>query len=459
MSAPEHDEASGLTRGAFLRGVGGAAFAVAVGGATPPFAFAGPLRFTGRQLKGELSILQWNHVVPAYDTWFDGTWAKRWGEQNDVLVSVDHVDHDRLPAMVAAEAKARKGHDLVGFLSPPLAHADALIDHGSIVREIERSVGPYGEVGRRSTYNPRTERYLGVCDGYAPTPAIWRHDLWSSVGASPATWEHVRDAAPRLAALGHPLGIGQSNDLESSLALLSYLQCFGAFVQDEADRPALGGRRAVEAVQLMAEIYRTGEDRAVLSWSAASNNQHLLSGRGSLILNAISAIRTAESIGLPFAPQLWLWPIPGGPLGRAAHPQHTSVYAIWTFAKNLEAAERFVADLCIGYREATLASRLFAYPAFPGAFPPAELYAAAAADATLPKGKYSILTTVASRHTRNVGYPGTTNVAVAEMLRRSLIPRMFSQVSTGQLTAAESVRATAWELKQIWRKARAAGTL
>jgi hypothetical protein len=87
------------------------------------------------------------------------------------------------------------------------------------------------------------------------------------------------------------------------------------------------------------------------------------------------------------------------------------------------------------------------------------MYAAAAADATLPKGKYSILTTVATRHTRNVGYPGTTNVAVIEMLRRALVPRMFAQVSTGRLSAAESVRATAWELKRIWRQARAAGTL
>jgi hypothetical protein len=36
--------------------------------------FYGPLRFKGRWLKGDLSLITWAHFVPAFDVWFDKTW-------------------------------------------------------------------------------------------------------------------------------------------------------------------------------------------------------------------------------------------------------------------------------------------------------------------------------------------------------------------------------------------------
>src|SRR3989442_374304 len=71
------------------------------------------------------------------------------------------------------------------------------------------------------------------------------------------------------------------------------------------------------------------------------------------------------------------------------------------FAKNKDAAEKFLVDLCAGYEGATIASNLFNFPSFPGAFPAKQLYKAAAADTHAPHGKYSILTTVASKYTCN----------------------------------------------------------
>jgi hypothetical protein len=174
-------------------------------------------------------------------------------------------------------------------------------------------------------------------------------------------------------------------------------------------------------------------------------------------MNAISALRTAELLELPFAPELWVWPVPAGPAARLALGQYTSVYSIWKFSKSADIAQQFLADLCVDARQATVASRLFSYPSFPGAFRPADMYKVAAADPHEPKGKYSILTTVARQHTRNAGYPGTANAAVMEALTRNLIPYMFSRVSLGKATAEDSVAMTAYELKRIWRKWRAAG--
>jgi multiple sugar transport system substrate-binding protein len=446
----------GLTRSDLLRraGVGGAA--LVIGGSVVPTSFAGPLRFAGRAQKGTISIVQWEHVVPAYDAWLDA-WATRWGERNDVAVEIDRVPYTRLPALAAAEAKAGKGHDIFGFLSPPAAYEDDVLDHADIVAEVERSLGRYGELGKRSTYNPKTRRHFGVSDSFVPSPTLWRRDVWESIGESPATWDHVGTAAPKLRELGHSIGIGQSGELDSTVALTSLLMCFGSYLQSAGNVPAIDTKATIDAVRFMAELWKSGQDSRVFSWSPASNNQFLLSGEGSLVMNAISAVRTAETLDLPFAKDIWLWPIPAGPSARLALGQYTSVYSIWKWAKSPDAAQKFLADLCTDARQATMAAGLFSYPSFPGAFPPADLYKLAAADPHEPKGKYSILTTVALEHTRNPGYPGTANAAVMEALGRNLVPYMFARVSLGKASAEDSVAMTAWELKRIWRKWKAAG--
>ena len=450
--------AEGLTRSQVLRRAGAAAAAVAVGGATAPYAFAGPLRYAGRWLAGDLSVVQWAHFVPRYSAWFR-SWAQAWGEQNDVDVTVDLETYTLLPGLAAAEVKAKRGHDIFGFLSPPARYEDHVIDHRAIVRQVEKAVGPYGDLGKRSTYNPKTKRYFGVSDYHVPAPLIWRHDLWNEIGESPATWEHVRAAAPELKAAGHPIGIGLANEADSNVALLSLMMCFGSFLQDESGRVSIDNENTVAAVEFMADLHRNGGESSVVDWSVTSNNQFVLSGRGSLIVNAISPIRRAEDLGMPFAGNLWIWPMPGGPQGRLGLGQYTSVYSIWKFAKNREAAERFLADLCLASAEAVAASSFFNFPTFPGACPEKQLYKSAAADRRAPRGKYSVLTTVASKHTANVGYPGYANAAVQEAFDRFLIPRMFAQVSLGQMTAAESVRATAAEMRAIWAKWRRAGKI
>ena len=353
-----------ITRSALLRRSGTAAAALA---------FAGPMRYTRRELKGSLSIAQWRHVVPEHDAWFNQTWSKTWGEQNDVQVVVDNLYTTRLPALAATEVKAQQGHDIFGFQAPPAAYEDQVIDHSAIVREVERAVGPYGEIGMSSTYNPRTKTHFGVAHYYVPAPVIWRRDLWNAIGESPATWDHVRLAAPKLKTAGHPIGIGQSNDPESNVALIAFLMCFGSFIQNESNALTLDGKNTVHALQFMADLYRRGEESQVFSWSEASNNQYVFSGKGSMIVNAISALRTAEDLDLPVVNDLWLWPIPKAQ-ARLGLAQSTGVYSVWKFAQNRETAERFIADLCVNYKDATIASQLYNFPGFPGAFPAAQLY-------------------------------------------------------------------------------------
>jgi multiple sugar transport system substrate-binding protein len=445
----------GLSRRELIKRAG--AGAAALGAA--PYSFAGPLKFKGRDLKGDLSIIQWVHFVPAYDDWFDKTWVTQWGQSNDVQVNVEHINNTLLDTRAAAEVAAQSGHDLFMNLHPMAVYEDQVINHASIIAAVEKKVGKYGALGKASTYNPKTKKYYAVSDNYVPDPVVWRHDLWNDVGESPATWDHVAKAAPKLKKNGHPVGIGQSQELDSNMALIAFLMCFGGFIQDKNNLPTLYSKNTVEAVQFMASLYKNGEDSAIFGWNPASNNNYIYAGTGSMILNAISATRTPESLKLPFSDNLWIWPIPSGPHGRLGLEHVMGCYSIWKFAKNKENAEKFLTDLCINYKQATIASQLYNFPSFPGAFPFSAIRKMAAADPNKPKGKYSILTTIAEKYTHNIGFPGTTNAAIDEVFSKYLIPQMFAQVSQGKLSAQDSVRDTMSAVKGIYAKWRKRGKI
>ena len=452
---------TGLTRRELLRraGVGAAAVGVAGSGASKAFAFAGPHKFTGRWLKGDLSILQWVHFVPDYDTWFNNTWITTWGQQNDVHVSVDHIANTQLDARAAAEVAAQSGHDLFQFLAPPAIYEDQVINHAAIVHEVERKVGKMGNLAKLSTYNPKTKKYFALSDNYVPDPVIWRHDLWYGLGEAPTTWAHVLKAAPKLKAIGHPIGIGMSNELDSNMANIALMMCFGSFIQNADNRLTINSKETVGALKFMASLYKQGETDEIFGWNPASNNNFMYSGKGSLILNAISATRTPEDQHLPFTDNLWISPIPRGPHGRYGLEHVMGCYVIWKFAKNIPAAEKFLADLCINYRQATTASKLYNFPSFPGAFPFKQIYKAAAADTHKPHGKYTVLTKIAEKYTHNVGYPGFSNAAINELFTTYLIPQMFAQVAQGKMTATDAAKAAESAMKPIFAKWRAKGKI
>jgi multiple sugar transport system substrate-binding protein len=443
-----------------LRRAGVGAVSIGVAGSGFGQAFYGPLRFKGRWLKGDLSIIQWAHFVPAYDTWFDKTWVVQWGQKNDVQVKVDHILNTLLPARMAAESAAGSGHDLFFNLSPPAQFEDKVINHAEIVQEVTRKLGKIGVVAKGATYNPRTKKWFAFSDNYVPDPVVWRHDYWNETGLSPNTWDNVRKAAPKLKAAGHPLGIGQSGgDVDSNMALNSFLMCFGAYVQNEHHRVTLKTKRTVEAVKFMADIYKKGETDEIFGWDPAGNNNFLYSGRGSLILNAISATRTPEDRKLPFADQLYISPVPRGPVRRLGYEHVMGCYTIWKFAQNKAAAKKFLADLEINYKQAFLASKFYNFPSWPGAYSFSQIKKITGKDTHKPHGKYQVLTVIAQKYTVNPGYPGHSNAAFDEMFQKSLIPKMFAQVSQGKMSAADAVSAANHDIQSIYSKWRKAGKI
>ena len=109
-----------------------AGIGLAAAGATPGI-FAPFVPRAYAQTK-TLTILQWSHFVPAFDTWFD-KFAHDWGTRNGVAVTVDHIPEQDIAARAAAEVAAQSGHDLFMWngAGGPHLYRKYLIDMTSLV--------------------------------------------------------------------------------------------------------------------------------------------------------------------------------------------------------------------------------------------------------------------------------------------------------------------------------------
>jgi multiple sugar transport system substrate-binding protein len=404
-----------------------------------------------------LRIAQWTHYVAGYDRWWDEEYTKRWGERNGFEVSVDHFDINQLPAHAEAEIASQQGHDLFHFnLATPVSFEDQVIDHRDVVEEIEAKFGKLPAFIQRSVFNPKTNKYFASPHFWTPAPVHYRTDLWGPIDARPDTWDDVLAGGRRLKAQGHPVGMGMGSDLESNTLLLGLIHAFGGSVQDEEAKVVINSRETVEAVKVGSEIFRSAMSDEVLGWDITSNNRYLLSGRGSLIVNSIAAIRALEAQDPALATKVELLPAPKGPAGTAS-PYIVSMYFIWKFSHNQDAAKQFLVDLASAAREPFLQSGFLQLPAFPGAL--SEVPALLASDAeSQPPDKFRLLAD-AARWTTNVGHPGHLNVAVYEVVEASIISQMFAAASRGETTPEEAVKTAEAKIKPIYEKWREQGKI
>jgi multiple sugar transport system substrate-binding protein len=446
------------TRREALKRAGAGAAALAYGGVFAKTSVAGTPKYAGRQLKETLRIIQWSHFVPAYDKWFDNVYIKRWGEANDTEVIVDHINQADIPARAASEVAAQSGHDIFFFLSPPAQYEDQVINHNEIVQEVTKRRGKMKDLAHKATYNPKTKKYFAFSDNYVPDPANWRSDLWAEAGYRPTTWENVLKAAPKLRAMGHPIGIGMSNEIDSNMALMAMMMCFGSFIQNEQQRVTLKGKNTVEVLKFGRELFRQGMSNEIFAWTAASNNQAMVAGRLSLAMNAISITRTAEGVNPDLASKINLAPIPAGPNGRVGLEHVMGAYVIWKFAKNKKMAKKFLVDLETKYIGAFENSKFYNFPSWPSSVTNVQRRLVRDPIAK-PAGKYGVLGTIAEKYTHNPGYPGYTNAAIDEIFNKFLIPQMFAEVAQGKRTPEEAAEVYDRSFRHIFQRWRNRGKI
>ena len=314
-------------------------------------------------------------------------------------------------------------------------------------------------VARKATYNPKTKQFYGFPETYAPDPVQYRRSFLQEAGVSLQTWDDLRKGAAKLKQIGHPVGLGMSNEIDSNMLLTSLLYCYGGFIQNEENRIVIGQgsnrKGAIQALEVMRDIYKNGMSDEVFAWTAASNNQAFLAGRLSVALNAISIVRSAEDSGnQALSDDTWLASIPRGPAMRLGNEHVMGVYLIWKFAKNKEAAQKYVVDQQLATATTSCAASTTTSRPGPGAIKGGfkAIRSLTAQDPHKPKGKYSVLTTIAEKYTTNPGHPGNSTPVMDEIYNTFLIPQMFAEVAQGKSTPAEAVTAFASKAQGIYRK-------
>jgi multiple sugar transport system substrate-binding protein len=446
----------GFSRRDFLRLTAGGAALLAAGAGCDSGAGTATSKSDAEASKGEtLRIAKRTAYISGYDEWWDEQ-ARRWGERNGVDVLVEHFDVNQAQAHAEAEAASQRGHDLFQLVASAAPFEDDVIDHRDVIEEVRAKFGNMAPFVERSVVNPKTGKYFAFADSWNASPVHYRTDLWDDVGRQPSGWDDLLTTGPALKTRGFPIGVGLGPDIESNIGLFGLLFAYGASIQDEDARVVVNSRVTVEAVKFATALFRTAMTDEVLAWDITSNNRYLVSGRGSLILNSIAALRALEAQDAGLAAKTGLRPVPAGPAGRFG-PYAVNVFMIWKFSANQETAKRFLVDLVGDARASFVESQYLQIPAFPNAA--GDLGELVANDPRAnPSDKYRLLAG-AAEWTTNIGYPGHTNAACEEVLDTSVISQMFAAAATGAMTAEEAVRTAEARINPIYDKWRDQGKI
>ncbi len=433
-----------------------------------------------------LKILQWSHFVPTYDKWFDG-FAKAWGDANGVQVVVDHINIADLVTATTSEMSANSGHDIIELGPEAAQFTPNVLDMADVNQQAAKQFGDIFEVIRRVSYNPVVKTWYAFCHGWTIDCGDYRKSLWDKAGMpnGPDTYQELLDVGEKIRKeQGVQVGIGMSQELDSNMVARSILWSWGASVQDENDNVILGQgenrTRAIEAVKYMADLYHRTMTPAVFAWNAASNNQDLIAGKASYIVNSISAYRSAQESKPDIAKDVFFLGPLAGPRGdRWANVHVLYNYIIPKFAKAREdLAKQFILHLAQNYDQAMYFSKLYNTPSFMGTpVPSGDRGYPAVADAKTLKnlndawfahdpfklegeadGKLAPLTS-ATQWTTNLGHPGYSNPAVGEVFNTFILPNMMAKASRGDLTAEAAVDEAAKQCESIYAQWRGRGLI
>jgi multiple sugar transport system substrate-binding protein len=435
----------GLTRRQFAKIAG--AGALAAGG--PAFLFPDRAKAAGKTLK----IIQWSHFVPAWDTWFNNTYVKEWGLKNDTEVIVDNINLVDLPARAASEVSAKKGHDLFMFLSPPASYEPQVLDMTNVYAEVEKKHGKKIDLAHKSTFNPKTKKYFAFSDAYTPDPGNWHKDWWTEAGYpnGPDSYDDLLKGAKKIRdATGHPCGLGLAQELDTSMAVRAILWSFGGAEQDEAGNVTINSKQTIDALKYVKDLYQQTETPEVFTWTPPSNNQAMLAGRVSFVMNAISITRQSEREKLPIDSKIMISQALKGPVRRIAAEHVMNCYVVWDFAENKDGAQKFLIDWIDHFHEGFVAGQFYNFPCFPSTVPDLQKLIATDERAN-PPDKYKVLGNVLDWAT-NVGYPGYATAGISEAFSTWILPTMFAKVARGDDSPEDAAKAAEAEYKRIFAR-------
>ena len=398
----------------------------------------------------ELKMLTNSHFVPASDVELERQLAE-FGKAAGVKTRLDRVAHLQLPAVLAGEVQGQKGHDLVSVgNSNPHLYSKHLESVDEIYEKIGKAGGGWtdGTVGKGSDGHHKAIPWF-----FISFPLALRTDLIGEIGENmPDTWDDVHRIGTKLKKKGNPLGIQIAHSVVSNMILRGIMWSYGARLVDEDSKTvAVNSKQSVEAFKFISALYNDAMTDEVLAWDDRNNNVCLNSGKCSMILNPISAYRSAikAQTKVPGTDRLVHHAInhimpPKGPAGRHMAASFNNM-GVWKFAKEKELAKEFMAfHFSKENAEKHLtASKGYNQPVLAGnALHP--LYAS--------NSKYYFAPFI-GWYTHAIGWPGVPTAAVQTVVDQYLLPDAVASVAVGKASAEDAVKKLESQMKRIYRRA------
>ncbi|MGB3714654.1 MAG: extracellular solute-binding protein [Candidatus Promineifilaceae bacterium] len=413
----------------------------------------------------ELKILQWSHFVPQYDAWFD-PFAEAWGEANGVEVTVDHINIAELPAATAAALDAGEGHTLIELNMGASTFIEGLRDLADLNMRAQELFGPQAQTCTANSYLPANDMWYGYCHAWVPDPGDYDRALWEAAGFpnGPATWDDLLVGGTLIKdESGVPMGLGLSPEIDSNMAMRAIIWSFGGSIQDENECVTINSPEVLEAVNYLVDLYNNTMTEEVFAWSAASNNQGLIAGELSYILNSISAYRSLQAIDPAAADNIGFSPALSGPRGDQHASAHVwNIYVMPEYVEDgpeKDAAEAFLLHLTANYNQAVFNSKLYNFPGFEETVP--ELFGEGSwlendPFGSRPADKLTVLLTAMDTVTY-IGWPGPSNPSIAEVYATNIIPTMMGKAALGELSPEEAIAEAEEQIELIFEKWRDKG--
>jgi multiple sugar transport system substrate-binding protein len=384
----------------------------------------------------ELTMLSWNHFVPASDEELRRQ-AEAFGKQAGVTVRVDTIAHLQLPAKFAAEAQAQSGHDMIqATTSTTFLYENQLVDVADVVDDLGKKYGGWYPFSKEAAL--MSSGWKAVPWFWISFPATYNQDHFKKAELeTPKTWDELLKHGRALKKQGNPVGIPISHCADANTTFWSVLWSQGGKVLEaDGKTSAINSDKTAQVIEWYKELYKDAMDPEVLSWDDASNNRFILSGKGSWIHNPISPYNAAFAKKMPIADDINHHNSPGGSAGIHSAPPINGI-GIWKFSKNADLAKEFIK---FHFQKENFDAWIVASNAFN--HPPLRNFADHPIWARNPK--FAMLPKEAEyAHPR--GWPAKTNAAVNLIEVNYVLPDMVAKAVGGMPTK----RAIAWAEDQI----------
>jgi ABC-type glycerol-3-phosphate transport system substrate-binding protein len=456
-----------ITRRRFIQGATAAAVVLAACGGDEetvegPTGKAPRVRFTepDEKLSGSLKILMWSHFVPRHDKWFD-KFAQDWGRKVGVDVTVDHIEVTGIPARIASEISARGGHDVIQFIAPLPQFEPSVVDMADVTQEAARRFGKQIALCRKSSFNPTTSKFFAYSPGWVPDPGNYRKSMWEQAGFAegPSTWDELREGGAKIKSdQGIQLGIGMSQEIDSDMVGRALMWSYGGAIQDKNENVTINSPETVAAVEFMKQLYEDAMTDEVFAWNPASNNQGMVGGKLSYIVNSISAYRTTQKVNPQQANDTFFVKALEGPADALAAQHVMYNWIVPEHAQNIDAAKAFLLHYTENYARATWESELYDFPAFDRLVPDLNDWLDDDPFGSEPRDKLAVLKDALDWST-NVGRHGNANTAIGEVFGTFIVPNMYARAARGEQSPAESVARAEAQIKPIFEKWRRRGLI